>query len=230
MMDDLEKKKKRKDQIALGIFIEEFFKNVTKPDTWKSEKRFYLKDGSRSHFRVDGYNEGLKIIWEYDGPGHYNKEETVERDKKRKKHFISRGYKFIAVPYFCTLTRAVVRHYLKPAFENEKDFEEALTNNYEDATNKARNFFIELNIKPPFLVSGWNGSPHMPFGFAEGGKRRFLDELDNLPEETYHQIMHSLTLDLNNSLNKNIIEKILNFKAKKEHIDGWEFKLEEKKS
>ena len=235
-MDDNEKKKKRKDQKALEIFIKEFFKTEIASDSWKSEKRFPLKDGSHSYFKVDGYNECLGnkcrgIIWEYDGPRHYNDEKIVERDKRRKDFFISKGYEFIAIPYFCTLTKAVTRHYLEKVFDKiGGNFEEALTNNYEDATNKARDFFIELNIKPPFLVSGWNGSPHMPFGFAEGGKRRFLDELDNLPEETYHQIMYSLTLDLNNSLNKDIIEKIRNFKVKKEHTDGWEFLLEEKKS
>ena len=230
------KKERRKDQKALEIFIKEFFKTEIAPDTWKSEERFNLNDGSRSYFKVDGYNECLGnkcrgIVWEYDGYGHYNDEKTVERDKKRRIFFKEKGYEFIAIPYFCTLTKAVARHYLEKVFDEiGGDFEYALTNNYEDATNKARNFFIGLNIKPPFRVSGWNGSPHMPFGFAEGGKRRFLDELDKLPEETYHQIMHSLTLDLNNSLNKDIIERIRNFKVNRKHTDGWKFLLEEKKS
>ena len=129
---------------------------------------------------------------------------------------------FIAIPYFCPLTKAVARHYLKEAFDkNEKNFEEALTNNYEDATLAGYPERRESNPEQIVPTPGWHGSSNIPFGFSEGGKERFLKELSELPEETQHQIIYSLTLDP-------IVEKILNFKIKNEHTKDWEFKLENK--
>ena len=231
-----------KEQEATEAFIKEFFKSVIKPDTWKREKRFKLNDGKDSYFQVDGYHKEHKIVWEYDGHGHYNDEEIVERDKRRKA-FFQKKYEFIAIPYFCTLTREVVCHYFKRAFEKiGGDFEKALANNYEDAIDKAEEIFVQRKIKVPFRTPGWQGSSNTPFKFSKKGKERFLKEINELPEKTYHQIMHSLTFVLakaskrtsknawDNPLNKNIVEKIRNFKVNKKHTDGWEFPLEEKKS
>ena len=218
-----EKKEGRGEQKGVEKFMKEFFKTETAPDTWESEKTLGV-------FRVDGYNEKLNIVWEYDGPFHYTRESTIEKDKKRKEYF-SQKYNFIVIPYFCTLNKTLTRYYLKKAFEaaTEKNFEEALASNHDSAAIEA--------YGSPFPTPGWHGSPHTPFRFAEEGKKRFLKELDELPEETQHQIIHSLKIvlkrcqakTLNNPLNKDIVEKIRDFKGKDEHIKNWEFKLEKKK-
>ena len=230
---------KTKEQEANEAFMKEFFKTEIVPDTWNNEERFYLKDGKGPYFQADGYNKKHEIVWEYDGPMHYTKRDNIEKDKKRDKHFISKGCEFIIIPYFCTLTRTVARHYLKRAFDKiGGNFEKALTNNYEDATNKAEEVFRQRCSEVPVRTPGWHKKSNTPLGFLKEGKERFLKELDELPEETQHQIIHSLTFvlekvskrTLNNPLNKSMIEKIRNFKVKEEHIKGWEFKLEEKKS
>ena len=193
------------------------------------EKRFKLSDDDRSYhqvnhryYKVDGCNEKLTIIWEYDGPEHYNNEEIVAKDKKRRDFFISKGYTFIAIPYFCPLTEAVTRHYLKDAFDKKgENFEEALTNNYKDAALAAYHDKRKPTPKQIEPTPGWHGSSNIPFKFSEEGKERLLKELSELPEETQHQIIYSLTLD-------KIVEKILTFEIKNEHIRDWEFKLEKK--
>ncbi len=223
------KKERRKHQKEVERFMKEFFKTAIGPDTWKSEETFKLSNDDRSRhqvnhrrYKVDGCNEKLRIVWEYDGPDHYKKEAVVKKDKKRKEFFVAKGYTFIAIPYLFTLTKAVVRHYLKEAFDkNEKNFEKALTNNYQDATLAGYHERRESNPEQIVPTPGWHGSPNIPFGFSEGGKERFLKELSELPEETQHQIIYSLTLDP-------IVEKILNFKIKNEHTKDWEFKLENK--
>ena len=214
------KKERRKEQKEVERFMKEFFKTAIDPNTWESEKKFDLSDDDQDHYKVDGCNEKLKIIWEYDGPGHYNKEEEVAKDKKRKEFFISKGYTFIAIPYFCPLTKTVARHYLKDVFDKiGENFEEALTNNYKDADLVSYHDKRKPASKQIEPTPGWHGSPNIPFKFSEGGKERFLRELTELPEETQHQIIYSLTLDP-------VVEKILEFKIKNEHIRDWEFKLE----
>ncbi len=222
--------KKTEGQESTERFMKEFFKDVVNPDTWESEKIFRVEGAVENpkRFVVDGYNEKLGIVWEYDGPMHYTKQENIEKDKKRDKYFISKEYKFIVIPYVCPLTKVLARHYLKPAFDSEKDFEKALANNYEAAREAAYSTW--------YPTPGWHGSPHTPFRFLKEGKERFWKEMNELPEESHHQIMHSLKLvlneilnrALNNPLKKDIAEKIRNFEVNDEHIKGWKFKLDNK--
>ena len=205
-------------------FIKEFFKTAPNSGIWKDEESFDVNEGDYLRFVADGFNEDLEIVWEYDGPKHYTDEITIEKDKKRNAFFLRKRYKLIIIPYFCLFNKAVTRHYLKPAFENEKDFEEAMTKNYNTAYKVAYKAAGDCYPRP-----GWHGSRHTPFKFSEGGMKRFLKELDELPEETQHQIIHSLKpvlarvikKTLNKPSNKILIEKIRNSKVKDEHIKNW---------
>ena len=228
-----------KEQIETEEFMKIFFKDAIPPNTWEHEKTLSVDQKKypqcQKSYRVDGYNKNHGIVWEHDGATHYAMEINIERDKKRDNYFNSEEYKLIVIPFFCRFTRALARHYLKEVFDKiNKNFEKALTNNYENAAKKA--------YGKSFPKIGWYGSLNTPLRFPEEGKKRFFKEFDELPEEAQHQIMHSLKVGgktcegnpykpvlervrkktLDNSLNKNIIKKIRNFEVKPEHIKNWD--------
>ena len=230
--------KKTKEQIETEEFMKIFFKDAIPSNTWDDEETISVDRKKypqcQKSYKVDGYNEKYRIVWEHDGATHYAIRINIEKDKKRDKYFISEGYKFVVIPFFCRFTRTLACYYLKEVFDKiNKNFEEALTNNYENAANKA--------YRTCFPKIGWYGSRNTPLMFPEEGKKRFFKEFDKLPEEAQHQIMHSLKVGgttcegnsykpilervrkstLNNPLNKGIVEKIRNFKANPEYIKNW---------
>ena len=231
--------KKTEEQIETEEFIKIFFKDAIPPNTWEHEETIPVDRKKypqcQKSYRVDGYNKEHRIVWEHDGATHYIMKINIEKDKERDNFFL-KEYKFIVIPFFCRFTRRATRHYLKKVFDKiGENFEKALTNNYEDAANKA--------YSTCFPKIGWYGSLHTPLRFPEEGRKKFFKEFDDLPEEAQHQIMHSLKVGgktykpvlervdketLDNHLNKGIIEKIRNFKANPEYIKNWD--LDKKKS
>ena len=56
---------------------------------WESQKRFYYDpDNRRKFYKVDCYSDTMKIIWEYEGPDHY---EDVWKLKRIVKSNLFRG-------------------------------------------------------------------------------------------------------------------------------------------
>ena len=55
---------------------------------WESQKRFYYdQENKRKFYAVDVYSEDKRIVWEYEGPNHYNDVWKVKRDNERKEYF-----------------------------------------------------------------------------------------------------------------------------------------------
>ena len=45
---------------------------------WESQKRFYYDpDNRRKFYKVDCHSDTMKIIWEYEGPDHYEDVESL---------------------------------------------------------------------------------------------------------------------------------------------------------
>ena len=60
---------------------------------------------------VDCYSDKMKIIWEYEGPDHYENVWKLKRDEERAEYFTNLGYKFLRWPYWLQLTKDVAKHY-----------------------------------------------------------------------------------------------------------------------
>ena len=168
----------------------------------KKEDKFYP-----AWFIVDGYNSDYQIAWEYDGPRHYNDQEVIEKDNKRRKLFNEdiNIKRLIEFPFFCTFTEEIVRHYFfQPLFSgDERRFREAMKEKYKDALQST--YHGCAGEAPP---PGWNTSPHNFFTFTEDGKKRFLRELEALPEKTQKQILSTMKQHYTKT-SQTVVDKIL---------------------
>ena len=73
---------------------------------WGSQKRFaYDPKNKRKYYMVDCYSDKMKIIWEYEGPDHYENVWKLKRDEERAEYFTNLGYKFLRWPYWLQLKR-----------------------------------------------------------------------------------------------------------------------------
>ena len=69
---------------------------------------------------VDCFSDKMKIIWEYEGPDHYENVWKLKRDEERAHYFEKLGYKFLRWPYWLQLTKVVAKHYFGNDYSEEK--------------------------------------------------------------------------------------------------------------
>ena len=153
------------------------------PDgNWETQKRFsYDPDNKRKFYKVDAISETKKIVWEYDGPNHYNDTWKFHRDLERDSYFTNLGYKMERWPYFYQLTKDVAKRLFNKSFSEEK---------YKYAIEKIYGAKAESSI----LAPGWHTTTFTPGSWIEKGVDRFIKRLNEMPESLKHQIVYSLIL------------------------------------
>jgi len=149
---------------------------------WQTQKRFkYDPDNKRKFYQVDAVSIHKKIIWEYEGPDHYENVWKLKRDNERKLFFENEGFKFFRWPYFVQLTKDIAKHYFKDNYSDKK-YKKAIQLIY--GTDKEENI----------LAPGFHTTKNTPANFVSKGTRRFLKELENLPKSLKHQVIYSIKL------------------------------------
>lgn len=147
---------------------------------WESQKRFYYDpDNRRKFYKVDCYSDTMKIIWEYEGPDHYEDVWKLKRDSERQSFFEDAGYQFLRWPYYLQLTKDVAVHFFGDAF-SEKKYQEAIETVYG---------VTDCNF---VLAPGLHTSRNTPANFVPRGVRRFFEELGFLPTSVTAQVAESL--------------------------------------
>ena len=147
---------------------------------WGSQKRFkYDPNNQRKYYMVDCFSDKMKIIWEYEGPDHYEDVWKLKRDEERAKYFEDIGYKFLRWPYWLQLTKDVAKYYFEKSYNEDK---------YLQAIKK-----IYKVDKPEFVLSpGFHESKNTPANYVANGVRRFMKELDELPRSAKAQLAEGL--------------------------------------
>ncbi|MDC0531400.1 DUF559 domain-containing protein [Alphaproteobacteria bacterium] len=147
---------------------------------WSSQKRYqYDPENKRRFYQTDCASEKMKIIWEYEGPAHYENVWKLKRDDEREKYFTENGYKFIRWPYYLQLTKDVAKYFFGKAFSEDKYF-------------KAIKEVYKVD-KPEFILSpGFHQSKNTPANYVANGVRRFMKELDELPSSAKAQLAEGL--------------------------------------
>ena len=88
---------------------------------WESQQRFYYDpDNRRKFYKVDCCSDTMKIIWEYEGPDHYEDVWKLKRDSERQSFFEDAGYQFLRWPYYLQLTKDVAIHFFGDAYSEKK--------------------------------------------------------------------------------------------------------------
>ncbi len=81
---------------------------------WVAQKRFYYDETNRKkYYQVDCFSEKLGIVWEYEGPNHYNDVWKLKRDIERQNYFVNKGYIFHRWPYWLQLTKDIAKHFFR---------------------------------------------------------------------------------------------------------------------
>ena len=147
---------------------------------WGSQKRFYYDPNNKRRFyKVDCFSDKMKIIWEYEGPDHYENVWKLRRDEERAQYFKKLGYKYLRWPYCLQLTIDVAKHFFGSDYT---------TNKYLSAIKKV--YKVE---KPEYVLSpGLHSSKNTPANFVAKGVRRFMQELDELPKSAKAQLAEGL--------------------------------------
>ena len=181
---------------------------------WETQKRFsYDPENKRKFYKVDVISEAKKIVWEYDGPNHYNDTWKFYRDLERDSYFANLGYKMERWPYFYQLTKDVAKILFNKNFSEEK---------YKYAIEKIYGVEAESSI----LAPGWHTTTFTPGSWIEKGVDRFINRLEEMPESLKHQIVYSLTLYIESVGNPFLIigdhkklHDLIKLKIDKSHTD-----------
>jgi|TARA_B110000444_G_scaffold205674_1_gene198947 hypothetical protein len=156
---------------------------IFNPDyEWETQKRFlYDPDNKRKYYKVDVISETKKIIWEYDGPNHFNDTWKFQRDLDRDQYFLKLGYTVKRWSYYYQLTSDIAKNLF------DKDYSEK---KYLSAIDYVYGAQAEDQIFPP----GWHETKFTPGSWIERGVDRLMAELDEMPESFKHQIAYALIL------------------------------------
>ena len=149
---------------------------------WETQKRFaYDPDNKRKFYQVDVISVGHKIVWEYDGPNHFNDTWKFQRDLDRDIYFNNLGYKVKRWPYFCQLTRDIAKNFFGKDFSEEKYL-------------SAINYIYGVESENKILAPGWHKTKFTPGSWIEKGVDRLISELEEMPESFKHQLAFALKI------------------------------------
>ena len=153
-------------------------------DIWNAQRKFkYDPTNKRKYYKVDCLSETRNVVWEYEGPDHYNNVWKLSRDEHRRHYFEELGMTFLRWPYFCQLTRDIARYFFKEDYSEEKYL-------------KAIRLVYGAESESGILAPGFHTTKHTPANFVARGERRFLKELDEFPVSLKQQVVHCLKLYL----------------------------------
>ncbi len=68
----------------------------------------------------------MKMIWEYEGPDHYEDVWKIKRVCERKKFFEAEGYRFLIWPYYLQLTADVAKYFFEGSYSAKKYYQALL--------------------------------------------------------------------------------------------------------
>ncbi len=147
---------------------------------WEKQVRFnYDPTNKRRYYLVDCCSAKKKIIFEYEGPDHYENVWKLKRDEQRAEYFTQKGYSFLRWPYYCQLTKDVAKHFFKESY-NEKKYTDAIQIVY------------KVTEERYVLSPGIHTSKNTPANYVARGVRRFFDELNSFPRSVKAQVAETL--------------------------------------
>lgn len=147
---------------------------------WLSQKRFYYEpQNKRKFYSVDCCSTLKKIVFEYEGPAHYENVWKLKRDEEREEYFLKLGYTFLRWPYYCQLTKDVAKYFFKESYSEKK----YLT---------AINLVYGVNEEKYILSPGLHTSKNTPANFVSRGVKRYFDELNTFPPSLKAQVAECL--------------------------------------
>ena len=147
---------------------------------WETQIRFnYDPSNKRKYYLVDCCSKVKEIVFEYEGPDHYENVWKLKRDEERAKYFTELGYHFLRWPYYCQLTRDVAKYYFKESYTEEKYLE-------------AIKFVYGVEEEKYILAPGIHSSKNTPANYVSRGVRRYFQELNTLPPSVKAQVAECL--------------------------------------
>jgi len=147
---------------------------------WVTQKRFYYDEtNKRKFYKVDAFSKIKNIVWEYEGPNHYNDVWKIRRDEERKSYFVKNEFTFLRWPYYLQLTEDVAEFIFKKNFTSAK---------YHKAIKVVYGASSQMGV----LAPGIHTSKNTPANFIGQGVKRFFLELDLYPSSVKAQIAESL--------------------------------------
>tara|TARA_Y100000992_G_C21261955_1_gene491754 strand:+ start:269 stop:1189 length:921 start_codon:yes stop_codon:yes gene_type:complete len=180
----------------------------------------------KSNIEPDYFYPNLGLIFEFDGPNHYNESFKIMKDERKYsglKNITKNGenviIRIIRIPYFVQLSKDVARfifkdliiHFSKElknlpkdGFYTEKKYLKAISKIY-------KNIFTGNSAQSEYevLSCGLHSSNMFPSEFTEKGLEKMLKDFQNTPKSVVHQYMWSL---------KYFIDDIYTYEDKKENI------------
>ena len=152
---------------------------------WESQVRYYYDPSNkRKFYLVDCCSKLKRIVFEYEGPQHYENVWKLKRDEERALYFNDIGYKFLRWPYYCQLTRDVAKYFFSSDYSEEKYLE-------------AIEIVYGVREEKYILSPGLHQSKNTPANFVARGVRRFFDELNSFPHSVKSQVAESLRRYMN---------------------------------
>ena len=149
-------------------------------EEWDSQVKFhYEPENKRKFYKVDCYSKTKKIIFEYEGPLHYENVWKLKRDEERESYFKKLGFKFYRWPYYCQLTRDIAKFFFNDFYSEDKYL----------ASIKQ---IYGVNEEKYILAPGLHTSKNTPANFVSRGVDRFFSELDEMPSSLRAQVAESL--------------------------------------
>jgi len=146
---------------------------------WVAQKRFYYDPGNkRRYYQVDCYSSKYKIVWEYEGPNHYNNVWKIKRDGERQFYFDDNDYRFLRWPYYCQLTKDMARYFFKERYT-------------EELYSEAIQFVYGAQKEEQILAPGFHTTKNTPANYITAGTRRFFEELGSFPRSLRYQVAES---------------------------------------
>ncbi len=180
-------------QESLGDCLNIFYEQKFKSGKDKDAKINYHDpvSGKNSYFEPDWLSKNLKLIFEYDGPDHYNNVWKIERDRRKKirLNIECKNYKIITIPFYLQITKDLAKKIFKNYYSDQK---------YLKVIKK----LYGANNESEILAPGWHRTHNTIANFVEHGIDRFLEEMDKYPSSLKSQVKHSLDLFIKDSNGK----------------------------
>ena len=215
-------KKDKKVNKVLGDTLKEVLKVFIPEEKYGKlqigKKLKQLGYDAKSNIEPDYFYESLGLIFEFDGPDHYNNSYKIMKDENKYKNlkYIQKNgngvvFKIIRIPYFVQLSKDVAKFLFKDliihfgkvlkklpseGFYSDEKYQKAISKAY-------KNMFTgkPAKLENEVLACGLHGVVKFPSEFTEKGIEKMLKDFNLVREETNeiktpkcmeHQYMWSL--------------------------------------